>query len=1357
MATLIDYTDDPGGFAGEIPGSTPWPAATQGGVGAGNNTHPLNQNFFARITGQVTITTADTYTFRTFSDDGVYLIVDGQQIITDNSLHAEEVRIGTIALNPGVYPVDLWFFENEGEASLEFSFKGSSGSFGHVTSGTLVDSGVVKFNDVDLPDVHTITVAPVGTPVGSLTATKTQDTTGGGVGEVKWDYKASNDAVKYLGQGESVTDTFTITVNDNKGGTAQQAVTVVVNGVNDIPVITTGTDQARGNTKEDTDLSVSGQVQASDVDKNDTLSWSVSSPATGNYGTATVDGTGKWTYSLDNGSSAVQSLKQGETKIVNFTVSASDGKGGNAHQIVEVVVAGINDAAVISTQTKQITETNAAESVSGALTITDVDTGQASFNAQTLNGQYGNLSLLANGNWTYTMNGPHNEFAAGTTYTDTFTVSSVDGTTKANAVTVTILGTADGPTAVDDNASLSASTAVPSSSNVVYWVDWKTVDITGPRVGNATSGDAPVKVTGTITLGDGETIGVTYQGLAFIVQANEQKYVYTGSNLNNYEWTEPNAANLPYTSSQVNARPQTKDLIGLNEAFSGGGSLAQNPGRTDFSPRVLTFDQPVNNLFFAVLSMNANGYKFDQNFTIVSQGQGAYGSQEPEIAPTNFGNGQYGIVSPGEFHGVLKIQGSVDDLTWVSQDKETWNAFTIGTYGKANTASVSGNVLTNDNAGAVGAVIEVSNVNGSNMVGNSLTFTLSSGATLKVDRDGDYFYDDGGKFSGLRSGQSHTENVTYTVKDNSGNVDTGVLTIVVNGSNDAPRAVPDEASTAEDTAITIAVLANDSDADDGDTLTLVSAGDAVGGTVAVNGSNVVFTPTANFNGTASFEYIVRDSTGLESTGSVEVDVTAVNDAPTIRFLPQITNGSFEQPGQNGNLFTGGSTAMAGWTVTGVDVDYIPTTTWQPADGSFSLDLNGFGTGGVKQSINTVVGQTYTIGFQLSQNNQATSSKVRVTAGSTVKDYTFNADSEPTSMKWQGQTFTFTATNAVTELSFTSLNSGANGPALDNVVAVATRENTATTIQGLSVADGDAGSSQLNIQLSVAHGALSLKSTSGLVAVDGVGSDGTLSYKGSQASINAALANGVVYSPAANYSGADTLVATINDQGATGGGNLAATQNVGIQVYDVSLPQPISFWLADGNATDSILPANNGSMFGGLGFSAGRNGGQAFDFDGNNEYVSVNRELTRDFTIFGWLKTTQTAPTGTQFFDGDGLVYADVAGVTNDYGISMVGTKIAFGTGNPDTSILSTSNVNTGNWVQFAAVRDGATISLWINGVMEASVNTSNSGALSAPTTIIFGANTVDGRYFNGQMDDIQFFDRALTPVEIVGVMQANPV
>jgi hypothetical protein len=112
----------------------------------------------------------------------------------------------------------------------------------------------------------------------------------------------------------------------------------------------------------------------------------------------------------------------------------------------------------------------------------------------------------------------------------------------------------------------------------------------------------------------------------------------------------------------------------------------------------------------------------------------------------------------------------------------------------------------------------------------------------------------------------------------------------------------------------------------------------------------------------------------------------------------------------------------------------------------------------------------------------------------------------------------------------------------------TAEDTALTISGVSVSDPDAGSDPLLMSLAVDHGAISLTSSAGLTFIDGDGSDGTLSFTGSQTDINTALGSSIVYDPDANYTGADTLTVTVDDQGNNGaGGALSDTDTLDITV------------------------------------------------------------------------------------------------------------------------------------------------------------------------------------------------------------------
>jgi len=109
---------------------------------------------------------------------------------------------------------------------------------------------------------------------------------------------------------------------------------------------------------------------------------------------------------------------------------------------------------------------------------------------------------------------------------------------------------------------------------------------------------------------------------------------------------------------------------------------------------------------------------------------------------------------------------------------------------------------------------------------------------------------------------------------------TTTTTISANGMlglNTAPVALADNATTSENMAVTINVLANDSDADPNTVLSLVSASSG-NGTVVIAGTNLLYTPAPNFNGTNVFSYVVTDGS-LYATGYVAVVVTPLVLSP----------------------------------------------------------------------------------------------------------------------------------------------------------------------------------------------------------------------------------------------------------------------------------------------------------------------------------------------------------------------------------------------------------------------------------------------------------------------------------------------
>lgn len=179
----------------------------------------------------------------------------------------------------------------------------------------------------------------------------------------------------------------------------------------------------------------------------------------------------------------------------------------------------------------------------------------------------------------------------------------------------------------------------------VIWVDW-TSGTAGP------AGSAA----GTIDLGpagaDPSDLSVSYSGeIGFIQTSGGTNY-----------WTGPDTT---YQSPAVDNRPGSTDIIALSSATS----------------KTLSFSSAVDNLFFAVVSLNGNGYEFNEDFTIESVGPGYWGSGT--LTKQDMGNGNFRLIGSGEPHGVIRFNRAVESITWTSLTNEYWNGFTVGTYGLA--------------------------------------------------------------------------------------------------------------------------------------------------------------------------------------------------------------------------------------------------------------------------------------------------------------------------------------------------------------------------------------------------------------------------------------------------------------------------------------------------------------------------------------------------------------------------------------------------------------------------------------------------------------------------------------------------
>src|SRR5207237_284236 len=171
---------------------------------------------------------------------------------------------------------------------------------------------------------------------------------------------------------------------------------------------------------------------------------------------------GAWTYTAN---SAFDNLNVGQSVSDTFTVATADGTSST----VQVTINGTNDAAVLSSATVALSETNAALTTGGPLTVSDVDSAQRLLPQTSVSGAHGTSSLAANGAWTYPANSAFDSLNVGQSVSDTFTVSAVDGTTS--TVQVTINGTDDAAVLSSAAVSLSESNAPPTTGGTLTITD----------------------------------------------------------------------------------------------------------------------------------------------------------------------------------------------------------------------------------------------------------------------------------------------------------------------------------------------------------------------------------------------------------------------------------------------------------------------------------------------------------------------------------------------------------------------------------------------------------------------------------------------------------------------------------------------------------------------------------------------------------------------------------------------------------------------------------------------------------------------------------------------------------------------
>ncbi|HUQ02000.1 MAG TPA: Ig-like domain-containing protein [Kofleriaceae bacterium] len=432
-----------------------------------------------------------------------------------------------------------------------------------------------------------------------------------------------------------------------------------------------------------------------------------------------------------------------------------------------------------------------------------------------------------------------------------------------------------------------------------------------------------------------------------------------------------------------------------------------------------------------------------------------------------------------------------------------------------------------------------------------------------------------------------TATFEYTVSDGALD-DTGVVTVTVGGINDPPVAVADALTTAEDTAGTITaatLVANDTDAEN-QTLSVTGVSNFTNGTAALAGGTVTFTPAANFNGTAGFDYTVSDG-GATATGHVTVTVTPVNDTPvanaqsvTVAEDGNVTITLTGSDIENTNLTFAIATAPTAGSLgtitpvngTSATVVYTPNANSTAAD-SFTFTVNDTAATSTAATVSITVtpGNDPPVANATSATVNEDGSVVINLSGSDIDgdSLTFATVTGPatgtlstyTLVPPTGATVTYTPNaNSAASDSFTfRVNDGTVNSAPATVTITVTAQQDAPVANATTATTDEDTAVQITVTGSDIDG-------DALTFATGTGpAHGTLSAY-TQLTPTSARAT---YTPAGNYNGPDAFTFTVNDGTAT-----SAAATVGITVNAIDDAPVAMAGLAtvaeDGNVTITLI-------------------------------------------------------------------------------------------------------------------------------------------------------------------------------------------
>ncbi|MBC8876496.1 MAG: cadherin domain-containing protein [Planctomycetes bacterium] len=645
--------------------------------------------------------------------------------------------------------------------------------------------------------------------------------------------------------GNGITDDGTYTigvlVNDGDGGIDTHWTAIIVNNL----APTAGDDTGAAFTTDEDTSFTTANVLANDTEANPVDTLAVTGvDTTGTVGTVTDNGDGTLFYD-PNGQ--FESLSATQQAIDSFTYTLSDDDGGTNIATVTITIDGVNDSPTADDATFGAAENASDGATVGTISADDVDTGDTLAYSIT-GGNAGGAFAIDNSTGEITVaNGSLLDFEATPTFVLTVEVQDAGGLTDAASVTI----------------NLSDVNETPTANAAIFGLDENSVNGTTVGMVLATDPDAGESLTYSIT--GGNTAG------AFAIDNATGEIMVANTSVLDFE-----------TTSAYNLTVEVQDAGGLTDT----ASVTINLNDVNETPTA-------GDATFTLDENSANGTT-----------AGTVAASDPDMGDTL----GYSIAG-GNTSGAFVIDNATGEITVANTaalDFETTPTFTLTVEvqdagGLTDTASVT--IDLNDvnevpTAGDAIFSLDENTADGTNVgtvsavdpdIGDTLTYSIAGGNT------GGAFAVDSltGAISvadrtALNFETTPTFNLLVDVQDTGGLIDTASITIQLTDVNETPTV--DDATfglvenSANGTSVGL-VTANDPDA--GDSLVFSITGGNTGGAFAIDSVTgeitVANSAVLDLDTTPRFDLTVeaRDTSGLTDDALVTINLTGINEAPTV--------------------------------------------------------------------------------------------------------------------------------------------------------------------------------------------------------------------------------------------------------------------------------------------------------------------------------------------------------------------------------------------------------------------------------------------------------------------------------------------